>query len=40
MKTKHPAILRRDYFRHAIWPHLQIYGAMLILGAIVFGAIR
>lgn len=35
-----PRILFRDYIRNAIWPHVQVYGALLILAAIVFGAIR
>lgn len=38
--TRLPRILARDYFRHAIWPHVQVYGALLILGVIIFGAIR
>lgn len=35
-----PPVLARDYRRNIIWPHVQCYGALLILGAIILGAIR
>lgn len=34
-----PTILVRDYFRHIVWPHIQLFGALAILATIVFGVI-
>ena len=32
-----PPILRRDYVRHVLWPHVQLFGAALIFLAVLFG---
>jgi hypothetical protein len=32
-----PPILARDYFWNVVWPHIQLFGLALVIGAIVIG---
>ena len=34
-----PPILFRDYLRHVIWPHVQLFSCCLAFGAIIIGLI-
>ena len=32
-----PPILFRDYLRHVVWPHVQLFGAAFLLLGVLFG---